>query len=84
MTNDTNRTHVPMCFNCNAREVAGEFSNASGEGFCSAECEREANEEFAHAHADEYDAAGDGWGHEDIMAMYDNDPSPYDGTYSEE
>jgi hypothetical protein len=33
-----------------------------------------------------YDATCDGWnGYEDIMVdMYDDDPNPYAGTYSEE
>jgi hypothetical protein len=45
-------TAIPMCFNCGTREVVGEFSNSYGEGFCSAQCEQDANEEFAEAHAD--------------------------------
>ena len=39
-------THVPLCHTCN-REVAGPFTNDLGEGFCSAECEAEAQAEFA-------------------------------------
>lgn len=44
-------THVPLCYNCVEKEVEAPFTNASGEGFCSASCEQTANEEFAQAHA---------------------------------
>ena len=47
MTNDTTMTHVPMCLACDAHEVAAPFTNDSGEGFCTAECEAEAQAEFA-------------------------------------
>ena len=30
------------------------------------------------------DAVSHTWEYEDHMAQWDNDPSPYDGTYSEE
>lgn len=46
--------HVPLCFNCDAREVQEPHTYADGTGFCSAECERTANAEFA-AHFDEVD-----------------------------
>lgn len=40
-------THVPMCHTCGQAEVAGPFTTADGEGFCSAACEAEAQAEFA-------------------------------------
>ncbi len=69
--------HVPMCVMCGEWE-AGTFTGSVM--FCSEKCEDAACDEFRR----EYDAPGDGWGDADIMAMYDDDPSPYAGTYSEE
>ena len=77
-----------LCLNCMTREVVGQFSDENGEGFCSDECYTKANEECADCFDStpdhQYDAEGDGWGAEDILSMYDDDPSPYAGTYSEE
>lgn len=47
-------THVPLCFNCDTREVEAPFTYADGTGFCSASCEKTANDEFAE-HFAEYD-----------------------------
>lgn len=66
--------HVPMCVMCGEYEV-GTFQGH--EQFCSDKCADQAHEYT-------YDAAGDGWGNDDIMAMYDDDPNPYAGTYSED
>jgi hypothetical protein len=65
--------HVPMCKVCGEHEV-GTFTGSAE--YCSEKCQMES--------CYSYDAAGDGWGHDDIQAMYDDDPSPYAGTYSEE
>lgn len=76
--------HVPMCKVCGDWEV-GTF--AGSDEFCSVACEANANEflhDISNERAREYDAAGDGWGYDDIQAMYDDDPNPYAGTYSEE
>ena len=64
---------IPMCKMCGEYEIAMfQVHN----DFCSDRC------------ADKvYDAIGDGWGIDDCEAMqsqYDDDPSPYSGTYSEE
>ena len=34
-------THVPMCLNCGVREVVGEFTDMSGNGFCGRDCQDE-------------------------------------------
>ena len=86
--------HVPMCRWCGEFEV-GTFAGGSEE-FCSVECidsfdstsscgdvEYDTDGEPIDTQG-RYDAPGDGWGNDDIMAMYDDDPSPYSGTYSEE
>ena len=67
-------THVPMCKLCGEYEVS---TFQAHNDFCSDMCADK-------AHEYQYDAAGDGWGHDDIMSMYDDDPSPYAGTYSED
>jgi hypothetical protein len=86
--------HVPMCKVCGDWEV-GTFTGS--DEFCSEACEVDAVS-FQHEISAErekerqaqlescysYDAAGDGWGYDDCEAMYDNDPNPYAGTYSEE
>lgn len=46
-TTNTIMTHVPMCHTCGQAEVAGPFTTADGEGFCSASCEAKAQAEFA-------------------------------------
>ncbi len=69
-------SHVPMCKICGEYEV-GTFTGSIE--FCSEKCQTES--------CYSYDAAGDGWGYadcEDMMSQYDDDPSPYDGTYSED
>ena len=72
--------HIPMCVFCGAREVQI-VVNSAGSGFCSTECEQWANEQeeekerFDSIMSGRYDA---------YQSMYDDDPSPYDGTYSEE
>ena len=56
-------THVPMCHTCGQAEVAGPFTTADGEGFCSAACQAEAQAEFAAWSAEqdaEYDESMDG------------------------
>jgi len=65
-----------MCKICGEYEV-GTFTGSIE--FCSEKCQTES--------CYSYDAAGDGWGYadcEDMMSQYDDDPSPYDGTYSED
>lgn len=55
--------HVPMCHTCGQAEVAGPFTTADGEGFCSAACQAEAQAEFAAWSAEqdaEYDESMDG------------------------
>lgn len=79
---------IPMCVICGQKEVTI-VVNSTGAGYCSPECEASYNED---EHDRNYDAAGDGWSDNDIQEMYaeaemsrwDDDPSPYDGTYSEE
>lgn len=46
-TINTTMNHVPMCHTCGQVEVAGPFTTADGEGFCSAACEAEVQAEFA-------------------------------------
>jgi hypothetical protein len=70
--------HVPMCPVCNENEV-GSLPGGT-EYYCSSTCNRIAHEEAAE-YAEEFRAEYYG---EDIMSMYDDDPSPYAGTYSEE
>lgn len=69
-------SHVPMCKVCGEHEV-GTFTGSAE--FCSEKCQTES--------CYSYDAEGDGWGYadcEDMLSQYDDDPSPYDGTYSED
>ncbi len=74
--------HVPMCTVCGEWEV-GTFKGSTQ--FCSEACENTATQEvMATPEWQAYDPAGDGWGYDDIMAMYDDDPNPYAGTYSED
>lgn len=79
--------HVPMCKVCGEWEV-GTFTGSAE--YCSVPCEENANEflnDISNERAEEreaYNAEGDGWGYEDCMAMYDDDPNPYAGTYSED
>ena len=85
--------HVPMCLYCAENEVAAPFTYENGDGFCSVECNNRAHEEMDTFDGEEPVA---GWTDSDIaeldrdaeydafLSQYDNDPSPYDGTYSEE
>lgn len=71
--------HVPMCVMCGEWE-AGTFTGSLM--FCSEKCEDAACEEFRA----EYDTDGQPV---DTQGWYDNfqfddDPSPYAGTYSED
>lgn len=76
--------HTPICPVCNENEV-GTFHGGT-EYYCSSTCKGIAHAEDLALRIDpyEYDAVGDGWGHDDIQAMYDDDPNPYAGTYSED
>jgi len=78
--------HVPMCLWCGKQEV-GTFGGS--DSFCSDACrdavvnaeeeaDREGSEMFADAQA-RSEADADAY-----FAQYDDDPSPYGGTYSEE
>lgn len=63
--------HIPMCAMCGEYEV-GTFH--AHNDFCSDACADKA-----------YDYTVDnGDGYDDILAVFDDDPSPYAGTYSEE
>lgn len=90
--------HIPLCLNCGNHEVQAPYTFGDGEGFCSQKCEKDANEGFEDE-ADYYASwrdeqvqeavapSGDQMyedRYEDHMAQYDDDPSPYGGTYSEE
>jgi hypothetical protein len=68
-----------MCTVCGEWE-AGTFVGSTE--FCSVACIDASLSDEQRAQV--YDATGDGWGHDDIMAMYDDDPNPYAGTYSED
>lgn len=50
-TINTTMNHVPMCHTCGQAEVAGPFTTADGEGFCSAACEAEAQADSAEGRA---------------------------------
>lgn len=88
MTNDTIFTHVPMCLYCGEQEVAAPFTHDNGDGFCSVECSNSAHAdmwESASSSEEPVTAEQDMDGEWDaFLSQYDNDPSPYDGTYSEE
>ncbi len=64
--------HVPMCVMCGEWE-AGTFTGSVM--FCSEKCEDAAAEEFRREY---YESAPD------YFSQYDDDPSPYAGTYSED
>ena len=64
-----------MCLWCGSREVSGKYSKPDGSGFCSLEC---------HIEAGRIQAEMDTFLAEASMAHYDDDPNPYEGTYSEE
>lgn len=80
MTNDTIRTHIPMCLHCGEKEVVGNFTYENGDGFCSVECNNTAHEEMFAAHSISVESVE----YDDFLSQYDDDPSPYGGTYSEE
>lgn len=77
-------THVPMCHTCGRFEVAAPFTNDFGEGFCSQECEDIANEEVGGWTDEEISELDADPKYDAFLSQYDDDPSPYDGTYSEE
>ena len=59
------------------------------DGFCSFQCENDyyndiRMRDFRNDLRQQKDAVPHTWEYEDHLAQYDNDPSPYDGTYSEE
>jgi hypothetical protein len=39
--------HIPLCLNCGNHEVQAPYTFGDGEGFCSQQCEKDANEGFA-------------------------------------
>lgn len=51
------------------------------DGFCSFDCE---NAWYDRAHDPSMGEDADQFEAEDFMSQWDDDPSPYDGTYSEE
>ena len=69
--NEENMTSIPMCVMCGEHEV-GTFTGSTM--FCSEQCEDTAHEQDTHNSTD--------W--DNYLSQYDDDPSPYDGTYSEE
>ena len=77
--------HVPMCAVCGEYEV-GTFE-AYDEYYCSDLCAdvafedagEEYKEHFDGLLAAQYDGDADAY-----LSQWDDDPSPYDGTYSEE
>jgi len=38
--------HIPLCLNCGNHEVQAPYTFGDGEGFCSQQCEKDANEGF--------------------------------------
>jgi hypothetical protein len=74
-------THTHFCKMCGEYEI-GTFQ--VHDDFCSDVCADRAYDYVGEADFTKYDAAGDGWGYDDIQAMYDDDPNPYAGTYSED
>lgn len=67
--------HVPMCKVCGEWEV-GTFTGSTE--FCSENCWADATEFLTEA-SKQWEQE-----REQYMAMYDDDPNPYAGTYSEE
>ena len=65
-----------LCLQCRTHECVED-------GFCSSQCEQMYHDNVRDDEGETYNADGDGWGYDDIQSMYDDDPSPYDGTYSE-
>ncbi len=75
--------HVPMCLVCDTREVQI-VVNSVGSGFCSVECERIANEEAEDNDEAELRQMMADARYDAFLSQYDDDPSVYSGTYSEE
>ena len=78
-----------MCLNCGNREVTGQFSNEDGSGFCSAVCADFDEDSLpieieAPPTGSEMDQMYGDYLSDIESGRYDDDPSPYDGTYSEE
>ena len=67
--------HIPICPVCRENEVG---AYCGSDTYCSWKCEDIANGEGEDR--EQYN----NWAHEAYQSMYDDDPSPYDGTYSEE
>ncbi len=82
--------HVPFCLYCGTREVSAPFTFSTGEGFCSAECETAANADEADVVVEDYDDEAElasmmeDARYDAFLSQYDDDPSVYSGTYSEE
>ena len=72
--------HIPMCLVCDTREVQI-VVNSVGSGFCSSECEADANAEVEEK--ERYDMMMSG-SYDAFLSQYDDDPSVYAGNYSEE
>jgi hypothetical protein len=53
-------------------------------GFDDFDTQVSAEEYYTDEAVQQEDAMSHSWDYEDQMAQYDTDPSPYDGTYSEE
>lgn len=66
--------HVPMCLWCDEHEVKI-VTDGDGAGFCSKACQSEAYRWPEYFDVDPVYADSGQW---------DNDPNPYEGTYSEE
>jgi hypothetical protein len=66
-----------LCTMCRTHE-------AVEDGFCSFQCENLFHDQAKAEEVQQEDAVSYSWEYEDHMAQWDNDPSPYDGTYSEE
>ena len=66
-----------LCTMCRTHE-------AVEDGFCSFQCENLFYDRFKAEEVQQEDAVSHTWEYEDHMAQYDDDPSPYGGTYSEE
>jgi hypothetical protein len=65
---------MPMCSVCGDWEAGKELNSTE---FCSQMCED-------HTRARRYKSAGTGWVDDIMQSQYDDDPSPYSGTYSED
>lgn len=61
--------------------VGYEVTNA-GEEFCEEGYAEMMSDDYLYEDSRSYEDKGQEY--DDFMAQYDNDPSPYDGTYSEE